>query len=653
MATFIKPPLSERKGNSLLCSSINESEGVLMLPDTVIRRLEALGAISQQGKRINGLFRLMEQPILWYEAYANIYANDGAMTPGVDGTTLDGFSETRIASIIKRLKDGSYRFKPVRRTYVPKPNGKKRPLGISSGDDKLVQEVVRSILECIYEPIFETSSHGFRPGRSPHTALEHMEKDWTAVKWIIDMDIRSYFDTIPHDILVELLKKRIEDKRFIRLIKAMLDAGYLEDWTYHATYSGVPQGSIVSPILANVYLHELDLFMRTLKEQFETGERRRANPAYIRYSNKIRSLRKKWESLKEKEGGKETLQDIQRQIKALQQRRRRFPSGDPFDSGYKRLYYCRYADDYVIGIIGSKADAEQVRQEVRRFIQQTLKLTIAEEKSHIRHSKQGVIFVGYWIKTYSGNRIVKVKCSNRHTTRKSVSERLQLHIPKGRLQKFCTTKRYGNYTTVRAQHKPELQSLSDAEIILAYNGELRGLANYYALAHFVKRDMGKLAYIWRQSLFKTVASKHKESMNKVAKRLKTDEGHALIIHQEHQTRVIRLYRLKDLKPPSSNDPGIDIPPNTFALTLSRSELIRRLNAKKCEYCETRHGPFEVHHIRKLKDVAKGKELWQRMMIARRRKTLILCVQCHHQLHTGTLPDRASVQGKSKGRAVYG
>jgi group II intron reverse transcriptase/maturase len=196
-----------------------------MLPATVMRRLEALGEISKQGKPMNGLFRLMENPILWYEAYANISANDGAMTPGVDGTTLDGFSQTRVASIMRRLKDGSYRFKPVRRTYVPKPNGKKRPLGISSGDDKLVQEVVRSMLQRIYEPIFENSSHGFRPGRSPHTALEHMEKDWTAVKWIIDMDLRSYFDTIPHDLLMELLKKKIEDKRFIRLIQAMLDAG--------------------------------------------------------------------------------------------------------------------------------------------------------------------------------------------------------------------------------------------------------------------------------------------------------------------------------------------------------------------------------------------------------------------------------------------
>ena len=365
-----------------------------MLPATARKRLTALGEISKEGKRLNGLFRLMENPILWYEAYANIYSNDGATTKGVDGSTLDGFSEERVLDIIKRLKDGSYRFHPVRRVYVPKKNGKKRPLGISAGDDKLVQEVVRTILEQIYEPIFEDSSHGSRPGRSPHTALQHIESKWTAAKWIIDMDIQSYFDTINHDLLMEFLSKKIEDKCFLRLIQAMLKAGYLEDWTLHESYSGVPQGSIVSPVLANVYLHELDCFMKNLKEQFTRGKTRKRNKAYEQGSREIRRLRQQWDTLKREEGAKENLQEIQREIKRVQRLRRQIPSGDPFDDGYKRLNFCRYADDFVIGITGSRADAEAVRQEVRRFIQETLKLTIAEEKSHIRHAKEGVIFVG-------------------------------------------------------------------------------------------------------------------------------------------------------------------------------------------------------------------------------------------------------------------
>jgi group II intron reverse transcriptase/maturase len=612
---------------------------MLMRPDTAIRRLQALGTISKQGKRINGLFRLVTTPLLWYEAYANIYSNKGAMTPGVDQSTFDGFSEERVNSIITRLKEGSYRFQPARRIHIPKANGKKRPLGISSADDKLVQEVVRSILEKIYEPIFEDNSHGFRPARSPHTALATIQRRWTAVKWIIDMDIRSYFDTIQHDLLLHLLTKKIDDSRFMRLIKAMLEAGYMEDWKFQVTYSGVPQGSIVSPLLANVYLHELDQFMKTLKEGFESGRKRKGNPAYLSSSYQISRLRKKWDALKRKEGKEQEIQGIRQSIQAFQRLQKAVPSGNPFDKEYKRLYYCRYADDYVIGIIGSKADAESVREQVKQFIQETLRLTIAEEKSHIQHSKMGVIFAGYWIKTHSGDRIVRTKRNGRYTTMKSVSERMQLHIPPGKLQKFCQNKRYGNYQTMEAKHRPELLHLSDAEIILTYNAEFHGLANYYALTCHVKSHLAKLGHVWTSSLFKTLAAKHKRSVSKIAKQLKTDDGYALTIRQREETRRIKIFRLKDLKIPEQDDRNIDPLPNTFALTLSRSELIRRLNTEKCEYCETREGPFQVHHIRKLKDVAQGKQLWQQMMAARHRKTLVLCLSCHRSLHAGTLPHK--------------
>jgi len=630
------------EGEEFTSFTSSESEGVLMLPDTVIKRMEALATISKQGKQINGLFRLMETPLLWYEAYANIYANKGAITPGADATTLDGFSEKRVTAIITRLEEGKYRFRPVRRTYVPKANGKKRPLGISSGDDKLVQEVVRSILEQIYEPIFEKSSHGFRPGRSPPTALETIQREWTAIKWLIDMDLRSYFDTIDHDLLMSFLQRKIGDTRFLRLIRAMLDAGYLEDWTYHETYSGVPQGSIVAPILANVYLHELDVFMKGLKEQFDQGKRRAKYPAYHRYTERIRLLRKKVDLLKGKEGEAERIQEIEADIRHIDRLRKRLPSVDPFDSGYRRLYYCRYADDYVIGIIGSKADAERVRQEVRRFIEETLKLTIAEDKSHIRHSREGATFLGYEIKTYSGGRLVKVKHGPRYTVKRTISERIQLHIPAGKLERFCQNKGYGDYHTMRAASRGALTQLSDAEILLAYNGELRGLANYYALACNMKQRMNKLAYIWQTSFFRTLAHKHRQSVHKISSQLKTDEGYTLPIPKKDGVRVLRLFRLKDLRPPAGTSPDIDDPPNTLALTLSRSELIRRLNSGQCEYCETTRGPFEVHHVRKLKDIEPGKTLWQRMMSARRRKTLVLCRSCHHLLHEGKLPAREAI-----------
>ena len=155
--------------------------------------------------------------------------------------------------------------------------------------------------------------------------------------------------------------------------------------------------------------------------------------------------------------------------------------------------------------------------------------------------------------------------------------------------------------------------------------------------------MNKLAHIWQTSLLKTLAHKHKTHVTTIAKRLKTDDGYVHTVQETGKTRTIRLFRLKDLKTSLSNYQSIDIPPNTFALTLSRSELIRRINAEQCEYCETKEGPFQVHHIRKMKDVASGKELWQRMMMARRRKTLVLCVRCHQHLHAGTLPGRSQLK----------
>jgi group II intron reverse transcriptase/maturase len=624
-----------------------------MLTATVIRRLEALETISKQGKRINGLCRLLENPRLWHEAYANIYANAGAMTPGVNEVTLDGFSEERVASMIARLKSGTYHFHPVRRTYVPKKNGKKRPLGISSGDDKLVQEVVRIILERIYEPIFDDHSHGFRPGRSPHTALEQIARQWTAGKWCVDMDLRDYFNTIPHDLVMELLKKKIEDTRFLDLIQAMLDAGYLEDWQYHATYSGVPQGSIVSPILANVLLHELDAFMNTMKRRFDQGRKRKDNPRYRRYSVAIARLRRKGDSRKGKEEGKQARQNIQEEIRRGAQVRKKLPSGDPFDDEYRRLYFCRYADDFCMGIIGSRANAEQIRQEVRQFIEQDLKLTIAEEKSPIRHSKKGITFVGYELKTYSANRVIKVKRGTRHTTMKSLSEQIQLHIPQDKMLKFCAQKGYGTYITGKATHKPQWMNLTDAEIILAYNGEFRGLANDYALATGVKKTLHKLEWIWQTSLLKTLANKHKTGVNKVAKQLRTERGLRLTVKREQEMRSISVFRLKDLRKPAPQNPQLDVPPNGYIWTLSYSEVMKRLNRRQCEYCETTEGPFEVHHVRKLKDVAKGKALWQRMMAARHRKTLILCRTCHHQLHAGTLASQRVSQETRKGRAVCG
>ena len=339
-----------------------------MLPQTAIKRLDALGTLAQQGKRINGLFRLLENPFLWQEAYSRLYANKGAATRGVDSVTMDGFSEDRVLNLIKLIKENRYHPKPVRRTYIPKANGKTRPLGIPTGSDKLVQEVVRAILERIYEPVFKHTSHGFRPGRSCHTALEKVKHGWTGVKWIIDMDIKGFFDNVNHLVMMQLLERRIDDHKFLRLVRGMLRAGYMEDWQFHATYSGTPQGGIISPLLSNIYLHELDQYMEQVQMEFRTGKGRRKNKAYTKFAWKVESLRKNYREIRDHQADQTALAMIRKDIKLLKIKMGELKARDPMDQEYKRLWYCRYADDFLIGVIGSKADAQGIMDRVKVFV---------------------------------------------------------------------------------------------------------------------------------------------------------------------------------------------------------------------------------------------------------------------------------------------
>ena len=220
----------------------------------------------------------------------NIYSSQGNMTQGADGKTIYAMSLNRIDKLIASLKNESYKPQPSKRTYIPKKNGKMRPLGNPSFDDKFVQEVVRLLLESMYENSFSKYSHGFRPNLSCHTALTQVQKTFTGVKWFVEGDIKGFFDNINHDTMIEILSKRIKDERFLRLIRKFLKAGYLENWQFHNTYSGTPQGGIISPILANIYLNELDRYVEKLKSEFDKGKRRKVSPqstAIVRQRKKL------------------------------------------------------------------------------------------------------------------------------------------------------------------------------------------------------------------------------------------------------------------------------------------------------------------------------------------------------------------------------
>lgn len=609
-----------------------------MLPETVNRRLETIPEVSRSGKRINGLFRLMETPDLWMRAYQKIHTNKGAITPGVDSNTMDGFSDERVLNLVELLKTDRYRPKPVRRTYIPKDDGRKRPLGVTIGDDKLVQEVIRDLLERIYEPIFSDRSHGFRPKRSCHTALGEIDNRWTGIKWFVEADIEGFYNNLDHSILLRALGKKVEDKRFLRLIERFLQAGYVEDWKWNPTYSGAPQGGIASPILSNIYLHELDVFMEDKVRAFTKGKKRKDFRPYHTINTRCNRLRKRVQAALD-QGDHETAGELRREILRQEQLRAQYPAGDPYDPEFRRLYYCRYADDFVLGVIGSKEEAQDILREVERFLHDHLRLHVAWHKTGVKHAREGVRFLGYDLRSYTSDCVRKFKKQGRYTRQRVIREQLQLHIPPEKLSAFARKHGYGNLDTGEASHRGALLRNDEPTIIHVYNAELRGFANYYSLATSVKRRLSKLYWLWWQSLFKTLAGKHKSSVRKIVRMMKRGKVYAWRCTGQNGTpKSFAVQRFGDLlKQKAKEGVEVDVQPDTVVLRAARTRLIDRLEANQCEYCGRLDGYFEVHHIRKMKDL-KGKQAWKKQMIALRRKTMVLCVPCHHLLHAGTLPD---------------
>ena len=305
---------------------------------SIDNRMEVCEMQKDESHRYDRIYRNLFNEDFFLRAYQKIHAKQGNMTPGTDGTTIDGFSRKQISQLIELLKWERYQPKPVRRTYIPKKNGKMRPLGIPAFADKLVQEVVRQILEAIYEPIFSDNSHGFRPNRSCHTALYQIKSTCRGTNWVIEGDITGCFDHIDHEILLKILSKKIDDGRFLELIRKFLKAGYLEFNQKYNSLSGTPQGGIISPILANIYLHEFDKFMEGISAEYTKGKQRRPYREYQILQYKRNRAKKK--------GNQEQADEYLRQMQNI-------PALDPMDKNYQRVKYVRYADDFVVCIIGN------------------------------------------------------------------------------------------------------------------------------------------------------------------------------------------------------------------------------------------------------------------------------------------------------------
>ena len=575
------------------------------------------------------LYRILFNEELFYVAYQKIASNGGSTTKGSDGRSIDGMSLARIETLIASLKDESYQPHPSRRVHIPKKNGKTRPLGIPAFEDKLVQEVVRMILEAIYEGHFETTSHGFRPKRSCHTALLHIQKTFNGAKWFIEGDIKGFFDNIDHDVLVGILRERISDDRFIRLIRKFLKAGYVEDWTFHNTYSGMPQGGIVSPILANIYLDKLDKYVKEYIRHFDMGTKRRPG----KESNDLANERKRTvRKLKKVKDGTEKAALVAR-LKAIEQERAAFPNGDEMDESYRRLKYIRYADDFILGVIGSKEEAQRIKEDIKSFLSASLALELSEEKTLITHTGKSAKFLGYEI-TVTRNNHQRRDVQGR--LRRTYGKRVRLNVSMATLRDKLLE--YGameiKLRNGKEIWKPKCRSglifNDDLEILDRYNRETVGFCNYYLIANNCV-VLHNFRYIMEYSMYKTFAGKYRSTVRKINKKYRYNKLFTVKYEQKGAIKSRTFYKTSFKRRTTAFNGSCDIEPYSIA-DVSRTNLTDRLKAEKCELCGAT-GKLIMHHVRNLKDL-KGKESWERLMSARKRKTIALCPSCHRLRHLG-------------------
>lgn len=604
-----------------MCETLRNSEKVLN---------SLSGHSSDLNYKFERLYRILFNENMYAVAYQNIASNPGNCTYGTDGQSIDGMNIERIHTIIDALKDESYQPKPARRVYIPKKNGQKRPLGIPASVDKLLQEVIRMILESIYEGHFEKCSHGFRPHRSCHTALASINEGFDGTRWFIEGDIKGFFDNIDHNVMMKILSERIADERFLRLIRKFLNAGYMEDWQFHNTYGGTPQGGIISPILANIYLDKLDKYMQEYISTFNRGDKRKRNPEYKRVASRKDKRVKKLK----------TEEDVQKrellamEVRELHHQMQQLPATLDMDENFRRMRYVRYADDFLIGVIGSMEDCARIKEDIKNYLNDVLKLELSDEKTLITNSRQSAKFLGYEITI---RRSDKTRKDKRGIPRRSLDHKTVLLLPTEVMKKKLLEYKAIKLVVENGKEKWEsrsrtyLRNNDDLEILSRYNSEIRGIYNYYCLANNCN-ILNNFYYHMKESMLKTFSSKYESTVRKISRKYTRDK--IFRVRYENNKGEMKESTLYHdgfkRKEHARLDFADNLPVATKYRGLMSTSLMDRLKAQKCEYCGDTDN-LKMFHVRKLKNL-KGKEDWEQFMIARKRKTIAVCNNCYRKIH---------------------
>ena len=594
--------------------------------EKTLQRLERLRQLNTNREWTNDhLYRLLYKEDIYILAYERIKSAPGNMTPGTDGKTLDGFSLPMITEIIQEMRTEHFQFKPVRTVFIPKANGKMRKLGIPSTRDKIVQEVIRLILEGIYDspqgPYFHDASHGFRPNRSCHTALREIRGKWPALNWFLEGDIRSCFDEIEHGTLVALLRRKIRDERFLNLIWKLLRAGYFDmQGTAHDSLIGSPQGGLASPILANVYLHELDEKVQEIRLRLEQGgKQKQVNPLYRKLSSQKARLVQK--------GATRTkaFRELVRKIRST-------PAVVVDDPTFIRIKYVRYADDWLIGIAGPRRLAEQVKEELSTFLSHHLKLTLSPEKTKITHARQAQArFLGTDLSIGRGGvpRVVTTRNGTaRPIRRRSTGSETVMTAPLTDLIHRLHTKGFCTLTGQPTAKKAWIH-LEVRQLILWYSSINRGIQNYYRFTDNFSY-LSRIQYMLKFSLAQTLAAKFKCSLRQTFQRFGTIP--TIQIKDGKQERQIAFYHNSDWKKQRNGFPKGHAPVDLLQESIrlrSRSKL-----GMPCCICNTPH-QVEMHHVRHIRKMGQEKPGGINALLrSLNRKQLPVCAPCHQKIHRG-------------------
>ena len=591
----------------------------------VAQEMEHLHKLAERypDKRFTNLWGPMTSEAWLTQAWEEIRRNKGSYTAGIDGHTAANVTPESIGQLSQELRAHRYRPTPVRRTHIPKTNGKRRPLGIATIEDRLVQQALRMMLEPIFEADFLPCSHGFRQGHSPHTALRDVVRRFGRVSWTIEGDIVGCFDNIPHDGLMHAVKRRIADQEVLTLVKRFLKAGYMEDWQYHQTYSGTPQGGIVSPLLCNAFLHQLDEYMMqdldANRAQTKQESDQRTNPAYRKIANAISKCRRRLR-------GNPVRTERRHLIDKLQELEKELRQTPVYDKRHKtKLGYVRYADDWLILVNGTREEAEATREQVKQFLE-GIGLELSAEKTKLTHWDEKVLFLGYNIQGK-----LKTRGNQLHAI---------LSIPSERERRI----RRETLRIARYHHIPELDAM------LSINAMYRGWCNYYRYANAPQKIFNRVGQKvwWYYAHF--LARRGRMSMRQMLIRARKAGRFKVVGKEGRQRQTFTMQSGKkeyclNIFPPRTRsihqvvdkDWKVDLKPvniQTWQSGHSAQTTLTALNRSEglCERCGANPAQGAHHKVRmKSKKTLRAKVQSDK---DQRERAQALCKECHLESHHG-------------------